>query len=113
MEDRKNPISKIPFISAKAVSAVIGLYQSGISPLLGPRCRFYPSCSQYAREAVERFGVLKGLWLSLRRFGKCHPFTKSGFYDPVPESEAASSSEVFEAGENCACSNKDIKERPE
>jgi hypothetical protein len=59
-------------------------YQLGVSPLLGPRCRFYPSCSCYAHTAIERFGVLRGLWLGLTRLLRCHPFAEGG-YDPVPE----------------------------
>ena len=49
-----------------------------------PRCRFIPTCSQYALEAVEKYGALKGGWLAFRRFLKCHPFHKGGWYDPVP-----------------------------
>jgi hypothetical protein len=59
-------------------------YQVAVSPLLGPRCRFYPSCSCYAHTAIERFGVLRGTWLGLKRLLRCHPFTEGG-YDPVPE----------------------------
>jgi uncharacterized protein len=58
-------------------------YQYGIRPLLGANCRFYPSCSEYAYEAVERHGALKGAWLALRRIGRCHPYHPGGF-DPVP-----------------------------
>ena len=58
-------------------------YQYAIRPLLGPNCRFYPSCSDYAREAIERHGTLKGTWLVLRRVGRCHPYHPGGF-DPVP-----------------------------
>lgn len=63
---------------------LIRIYQWTVSPLLGPRCRFYPSCSQYALEAVQRFGVLKGGWLAVVRVGRCHPWQPGGF-DPVPE----------------------------
>ena len=59
-------------------------YQLGISPMLAPRCRFYPSCSCYAHTAIERYGALQGCWLGLRRLLRCHPFTEGG-YDPVPD----------------------------
>ena len=58
-------------------------YQLAISPLLPPSCRYYPSCSAYALEALERYGAVKGGWLALRRIGRCHPFRPGG-YDPVP-----------------------------
>jgi putative membrane protein insertion efficiency factor len=62
---------------------LIRLYQWTVSPLLGPTCRFHPSCSQYALEAVLRFGVLRGIGLALARLGRCHPWNPGGF-DPVP-----------------------------
>ena len=62
----------------------IRAYQRGISPLLGPRCRFYPSCSHYAVEAIERFGAARGSWLALKRISRCHPLNAGGL-DPVPE----------------------------
>lgn len=58
-------------------------YQRFISPLLGPRCRFYPSCSAYALEAVQVHGALRGSWLAVRRLSRCHPFHAGGL-DPVP-----------------------------
>lgn len=66
---------------------IIGIfrgYQIAISPLLGPRCRFHPTCSHYAIESVERFGALRGSWLAIKRIGRCHPFNEGGL-DPVPE----------------------------
>ena len=65
------------------VAGLIRAYQYALSPLLGPRCRFYPSCSQYALDAVLRFGVLRGGWLAVRRLARCHPWHEGGF-DPVP-----------------------------
>ena len=62
---------------------LIRVYQKGISPLSPPACRFIPTCSQYAAEAIERFGVFKGGYMALRRLLRCHPFHKGG-YDPVP-----------------------------
>ncbi len=59
-------------------------YRAGISPVLPPACRFTPTCSEYSLEAIERFGALKGSWLSLKRICKCHPFHPGG-HDPVPE----------------------------
>ena len=58
-------------------------YQLTLSPLLGPRCRFYPSCSRYAMEAIDTHGALRGVWLTIKRIGRCHPFNNGGF-DPVP-----------------------------
>jgi putative membrane protein insertion efficiency factor len=62
---------------------LIRAYQLALSPMLGPRCRFYPSCSQYALEAIESHGALRGSWLTARRICRCHPFHDGGF-DPVP-----------------------------
>jgi putative membrane protein insertion efficiency factor len=67
-----------------AVCAVIRAYQLGISPMLGARCRYYPSCSQYALEAISQHGSLRGSWLAIRRLARCHPFYPGG-YDPVPQ----------------------------
>jgi len=64
-------------------AGLIRLYQLTLSPLLGPACRFHPSCSQYMREAIERFGLVRGMGLGLRRLAHCHPWHPGGF-DPVP-----------------------------
>lgn len=61
---------------------LIHFYQRFISPLKKTSCRFYPTCSQYAAEAIEKKGVLRGLWLAIRRILRCHPFSEGG-YDPV------------------------------
>ena len=63
---------------------LIRCYQLAISPLLGANCRFYPSCSCYTHTAIERFGVVHGTWLGMRRLLRCHPFNAGGF-DPVPQ----------------------------
>jgi putative membrane protein insertion efficiency factor len=63
--------------------ALVRLYQFLISPLLGPRCRFQPTCSGYAIEALQNHGALRGSWLALRRLLRCHPWHPGG-YDPVP-----------------------------
>lgn len=62
--------------------ALIRLYQWVVSPLFPPACRFYPTCSEYARQAMLRYGFLKGAWLAARRLVKCHPFHPGG-YDPL------------------------------
>jgi len=62
---------------------VLWLYRRVGSPLLGQRCRYLPGCSTYASDALERFGVMRGAWLALRRLGRCQPFHAGGF-DPVP-----------------------------
>jgi putative membrane protein insertion efficiency factor len=58
-------------------------YQVSLAPLLPASCRYYPSCSAYAIEAIEKHGAIRGAWLAARRIGRCHPF-RSGGYDPVP-----------------------------
>lgn len=63
---------------------LIRVYQTILSPFIGNHCRFYPSCSNYALEALEKHGFLKGLWFSLRRVSHCHPWHEGGV-DPVPE----------------------------
>ncbi len=63
---------------------MIRFYQMCISPMLGPHCRFSPTCSQYALEAIQTHGAMKGLYLAVKRISKCHPFHTGG-HDPVPE----------------------------
>ena len=68
----------------RALLKAIRFYQTAVSPLFPPRCRFIPTCSQYALEAVEKYGAWRGGFMALRRFLRCHPFHKGGWYDPVP-----------------------------
>jgi len=70
-------ILSLPFI------ALIKIYQWIISPLIGPKCRFTPTCSHYDIEALKKHGVFKGLWLTVKRISRCHPWGGHG-YDPVP-----------------------------
>lgn len=70
------------------LTAPIRAYRKLISPFLPASCRFHPSCSVYAIEALEEHGPISGLWLTLRRLGRCHPFHEGGF-DPVPSSHSS------------------------
>ncbi|HTP33354.1 MAG TPA: membrane protein insertion efficiency factor YidD [Candidatus Acidoferrales bacterium] len=65
------------------VMSLLRVYQMVLSPMLPSACRYYPSCSEYMRQAVGAYGVRKGVWMGLRRLGRCHPLHHGG-YDPVP-----------------------------
>jgi len=67
----------------KVLMRLIRFYQKHISPAFPPRCRYIPTCSEYAMEAISRYGAVKGGWMGFKRFMRCHPFHKGG-YDPVP-----------------------------
>lgn len=88
MTPRGEPVGAPP-ASASAgqhlVLALLRVYKVLVSPLFAGSCRYLPSCSDYAREAVERYGAARGSWLAARRLARCHPLGSSGF-DPVPES---------------------------
>ena len=79
-EEKCEPMMK------KILIALVKFYRSQISPLTPPSCRFIPTCSQYALEALEKYGALKGTWLAIKRISRCHPFHRGehDFYDPVP-----------------------------
>ncbi len=70
----------------KILIFLVKFYRTQISPLTPPSCRFIPTCSQYALEALEKYGALKGSWLAIKRISRCHPFHRGehDFYDPVP-----------------------------
>jgi uncharacterized protein len=72
-----------PTLAARLLMVPVIGYRRFLSPLLGPRCRFAPSCSEYTLEALRQHGAARGLWLSVRRLARCHPFHPGG-YDPVP-----------------------------
>jgi len=73
----------------KLLLALIRFYKAAVSPWLPPACRYEPTCSEYARVAITRFGAGRGTWLAVRRIARCHPFGGSG-WDPVPESKQIS-----------------------
>ena len=77
------PAAPPPSWGARALMFGVRVYQVGLSPVFGGQCRYYPSCSAYALEALERHGAWRGAWLAVRRIGRCHPFRPGG-YDPVP-----------------------------
>ncbi len=70
-------------LTQQLLLALIQVYRYALSPFLGQRCRFYPSCSAYAAEALTRYGPLRGSWLAIKRVLRCHPFHPGG-HDPVP-----------------------------
>ena len=77
-------MEKISVALRKIPIGIIKFYQIVLSPMLGPICRFHPSCSYYAIDAITKHGLIKGCWLSSKRILKCHPLNDGG-YDPVPE----------------------------
>ena len=75
--------ARAPGFSGRLLIALVTAYRYMLSPMLGRHCRFYPSCSAYAVEALERHGALRGAWLAVKRLARCHPWHPGG-YDPVP-----------------------------
>ena len=88
-----------PGITARALLVFLRVYQTYLSSMNISACKFYPSCSHYAGEAVQRFGARRGIWLTLKRLGRCQPFTRGGF-DPVPD---------FETHSHISHSNKNVR----
>ncbi|HHU21824.1 MAG TPA: membrane protein insertion efficiency factor YidD [Clostridiales bacterium] len=68
----------------KLLIALVRFYRRHVSPITKPSCRFIPTCSEYALQALEKYGAAKGTWLTLKRILKCHPFHRGDLYDPVP-----------------------------
>ena len=80
----QNGTGRTATVLARLLMLPITGYRRFVSPLLPPRCRFAPSCSEYALTALAEYGAARGLWLAVKRIGRCHPWGRSG-YDPVPE----------------------------
>lgn len=81
---------KLASIGAKALLLLITFYRYAISPLLPSRCRYYPTCSSYADEAIRRYGAIRGGWLAIKRLSRCQPWGSHGL-DPVPDLSSSSS----------------------
>ena len=92
-------LTRLPVLVARGL---VRAYQLILSPFIGNQCRFHPSCSNYALEAIEVHGALKGSWLAARRLSRCHPFNAGGF-DPVPGAGPASSNSTVNNSEVSRC----------
>lgn len=79
--------SRLSRALSRPLLALVTFYRLTVSPLLGANCRYQPTCSEYAGEALRRYGAFRGGWLALRRIARCHPFGGSG-YDPLPDRDA-------------------------
>jgi putative membrane protein insertion efficiency factor len=82
---------RIKSLIDRLLIVALRFYKRWVSPMLGQRCRFVPTCSEYSMTAIERFGAVHGSWLTVRRLARCHPLCPGG-HDPVPECPAADSS---------------------
>jgi len=83
--DRLKSVPQAQSVAVKAALAALRIYKAYLSVLFAGSCRFEPTCSMYAYEAIERFGVLRGSWMGLKRLLRCHPLSRKFGYDPVPE----------------------------
>lgn len=79
----------IQYLPRNLCVAILRLYRAAISPLYGDVCRYYPSCSSYALQAIQRYGVVRGIWMGTKRIARCHPWARGGI-DDVPEREQQS-----------------------
>jgi putative membrane protein insertion efficiency factor len=83
---------------SRVLVALIRVYQFAISPMLGPKCRYYPSCSAYAVEALQQYGAIRGSWLAARRLARCHPWSPGGVDHVPPRHQHVSPSDPAPAG---------------
>ncbi|MCP4900368.1 MAG: membrane protein insertion efficiency factor YidD [bacterium] len=81
--ERVRPVSEKGSIAARGALVILRSYKKWLSPILPPACRFEPTCSEYAMEAISKYGAVRGSWMGLYRLLRCHPFHRGGF-DPVP-----------------------------
>ena len=95
-ENRLKPV--LPSLPVRAALVALRFYKTYLSFLFAGNCRFDPTCSNYAYQAIERFGVLRGVWLGLKRLLRCHPLSRKFGYDPVPENWIADESLHVAAG---------------
>ncbi len=93
MSERPVPSDVLRRLPARLAALPILAYRYGISPVIGPRCRFHPSCSEYGLQALSRFGLARGGWLTLARVCRCHPWNPGGF-DPLPDADGSSADPV-------------------
>jgi len=84
MTNLDHPTQQISQLVRSTAILTVRCYQYGIRPLMIGKCKFHPSCSDYAIEAIDRFGLRRGTWMGLKRIGRCHPFGPGGI-DPVPK----------------------------
>jgi putative membrane protein insertion efficiency factor len=96
--DRLKSVPQAQSAAVKAALAALRIYKGYLSVLFAGSCRFEPTCSMYAYEAIERFGVLRGSWMGLKRLLRCHPLSRKFGYDPVPEKMAMIQSESAKDG---------------
>jgi uncharacterized protein len=94
-EDRLRP--PLPALPVRAALLALRFYKSYLSFLFAGSCRFYPTCSQYAYQAIEHFGVVRGVWLGLKRLLRCHPLSRKFGYDPVPQRDSECASPTRES----------------
>jgi len=94
------PTAEKQSVAVKAALAALRIYKVYLSVLFAGSCRFEPTCSRYAYEAIERFGVMQGSWMGLKRLLRCHPLSRKFGYDPVPEKTEMTASETGGAGQD-------------
>lgn len=98
-EEERNRLKFVPRPGVKAALAALRIYKVYLSAHMPGGCRFEPTCSIYAYEAIKRFGVLRGSWLGLKRLLRCHPLSRSFGYDPVPAKTEKTELKAGEAGQ--------------